>query len=157
MSVRPLTRDSLPYFHDALNRLAPETARQWGQLTAIQMVCHLRRTFEISLGEINDPQLRDMSYPVLRSVIYWFFFVQFTNWPKGKIKAPEVFTPEAEGSLETERRILFECIDRFVAEHTDHPDRRTLTPLLGYITLRRWSQVHGVHLHHHLRQFGLIP
>jgi hypothetical protein len=35
------------------------------------------------------------------------------------------------------------------------PNRRTLDPWLGMIALREWSKVHGLHLDHHLKQFGI--
>lgn len=113
---------------------------------------HLRHTFQISLGEIEEA---DTSNFFMRTVGRILAFHVFTKWPGGRIKAPDSWTPEPTAAFEVERDQALAALDRFVEAATVDPTRRTVSPLLGPITLDYWQHVHGVHLAHHLRQFGV--
>ncbi len=152
MSAPFLTRQTMPKFRERLEHIAPLSHRQWGELEPPAMLAHLRRTIEISLGEIED--IKDESTVFSRTVIWWFAFHLMTDWPKGKLKAPDYFFIDTEDTIEQERARLLETMDRFIEASESTPDRKTLSPLLGMKTLRAWRRIHGIHMDHHLRQFG---
>ena len=77
-----------------------------------------------------------------------------TTWPKGRFKSFDFQLPAPAGEFPRQQAELIRLMERFVAELEANPRRKTLSPLLGMITLKQWSRVHAVHNHHHLRQFG---
>lgn len=152
MSALILNRESLPRFLARVDALNAQSQRRFGKLSLPDMLRHLRGAFEMSLGE-REAQLEP--FPLPRTLSYFLFFVVFTKWPGGKIKAPDSFTPPAESDFETERAALREKMEAFAAALEAHPEQTAVHGLFGQIPLRRWARVHGVHMNHHLRQFGV--
>ncbi len=151
MPVVFLTHENKDSFINRFNAITLDSAPQWGSLNASGMLRHLRYTIELSLGEVQE---KDISNFFSRTIIRILFFHCITTWPKG-IKAPPTFTPDTSESLESEREQLIQALHRFCDTVEREPQRKTLSPLLGMITLRYWSRVHGIHMNHHLRQFGV--
>jgi hypothetical protein len=152
MAKPDLTRETLPEFAKRIETVDVEAERCWGTMEAPQMLRHLRGAFEISLGEIEVP---DWSIPVVRTMVRLMFFEWFTTWPKGKIKAPAEFFPPVENEFEKERALLLATMARFLDEAEQNPGKKTLNPALGKVSLQYWAHIHGLHLDHHLRQFGV--
>ncbi len=153
MKIVPLDREHLDYHRSRVNALTPESRRLWGKMDAAQMVAHLRASVAKS---VDDRDVVDRSIPIVRSVGRWLLFDTFTTWPKGRFPSAPEMLPAHPGNLEEERRGLLEAFDRFVTEAEHHPDRKTKSPILGPTAMRYWTHVHGVHLNHHYRQFGLV-
>ncbi len=151
MGVQLFTRETAPDFRSRIEKISASTQPQWGSMDATKLMRHLSRSFEISLGEV---EVKDESTWVSRNILWYLFFYVFTNWPQG-IKAPEVFTPEPEGDFEKEKQILLESMERFLTALEREPERIALSPMMGPISLRNFARINGVHLNHHLRQFGV--
>ena len=153
MAIVPLDRDHLDYHQAKVNALRPDSKGLWGRMDVVHMVCHLRTSVAKS---VDDRDVIDRSVPVVRTIGRWLVFGIFTTWPKGRFPSAPQMIPEPEGDLEQERRGLLEAYARFVEEAARHPDRKTMSPILGPTTMRYWTHAHGVHLNHHYRQFGLV-
>ena len=151
MAKLNLDRASLPALAERVRHLSAESPRQWGTLDAARMVRHLIFTLEMSLGV---QKIEDKTVPVVRNAVYLVFFCWFTTWPKGKIKGPPFITPEPKGAFAAEQAELLKRMDQFVGDLEREPMRLAVNPGLGPIPLSKWSRVHGVHMDHHLRQFG---
>ncbi len=147
-----LNRETLPAFTNRFDALTEQWQRQWGTLSLPDMLHHLRLALETSLGEHETARV---PFPVPGALAYFLFFVVFTTWPGGKIKAPDSFTPPAEGDVEAERAVVRQKMQEFVETLEREPGRKSMHGLFGEIPLRRWARVHGVHMNHHLRQFGV--
>lgn len=152
MARRNLNRENLPGFIARVASLRVDTPRQWGKMDAAHMVQHLIFMTETSLGL---RQVEDRSVPVFRVFIWWFAFNWMTTWPKGKLKSFAFALPEPAGDFPAQQAALIRSMEDFVKALEAAPDRRALSPLLGMITIKQWSRVHGVHNDHHLRQFGV--
>ena len=152
MATIDLNRSSAEGFIHRLKAISTSEQRRWGTLDPAELMRHLNYVFEASLGE---QQPEKVFVPLPRFALWYLFFVWFTRWPEGKIKAPESFCPDGDGALEEERARCVGALGRFVDALEATPDRKGFSPLLGSISLRRWSRVHGVHLAHHLRQYGV--
>jgi len=152
MARMDLNRATLTTFRARVGKVTDATPGRWGQLDATRMMRHLGFTLEMSLGIARVP---DTSKPVVRELVYVLFFQWFTNWPKGKIKAPGFVTPPAKADFSVEQLETLRLMDRFVEEFEREPMRLSVNPGLGPIPLSKWSRVHGVHMDHHLRQFGV--
>lgn len=145
-----LTRDWLPELAARLRRIEPDSPRLWGRLTPVRMMRHLRRAIEISLGEAEVP---DQGSLLPRPLARWVAF--HLPWPKGKINAPAELTPEPEEDLVGEREQLLMALDRFLTTAEAHPERKTRSPIFGWMSMSAWRRFHRLHIEHHLRQFGV--
>lgn len=139
-------------FEARIGGIESESQRQWGTMSPEKLLRHLTFMFELSLGE---REAEKVFIPMPRALIWLLFFEWFTNWPKGKIQAPPMFFPEPDGNLEAERVACIAGLHRFIEALKAHPQQKGFSPLLGNIALQKWARVHGVHLDHHLRQYGV--
>lgn len=150
--VQRLERGTFESFKQRLLAIRPDTRPQWGRLTPAGVMAHLRYTLEVSLGEVNA---RDTSNFLMRTLGRILAFHVFTRWPGGVFKSPPEWTPEPDSDFEAERDKTLAAMERFVNEAGQNPTRKTISPLLGPITLDYWQRVHGIHMAHHFRQFGV--
>ena len=144
--------NTLPQFLERLNRLQPDAQRRWGSLGVNDMLRHLRNVFETPLGEKSYPPEK---MPLPKPLLYFLLCRVFTTWPKGRIKAPDYWTPPAEHEFEEERQLLIEKLRRFVDALESDPSAVRLNPFFGDLTLAQWSRLNGIHLDHHFKQFGV--
>ncbi len=151
MGVKLLTRDNAPHFRTRLEKISPETNRRWGKLDQRGMLAHLHRSFEISLGDIPVP---DNSNIFTRTVLRWLIF-HVLPWPKGKVKSPDIYTPEPEGEIDAIRARVLEGMERFLDAADKDPGRTGNHPLVGPVSLEYCRRIHGIHIDHHLKQFGV--
>jgi hypothetical protein len=134
-----------------VNRLRPDSVRQWGRMTPHQAICHMNDVFRMSLGEREVAAVPTAFRPVIRFVAVWLPM----RWPAGRITTvPEVEqgvggTPPVE--FDRDRAELLELIARFCAAT---PAQRCSThPILGPMSTTAWGRWGYRHLDHHLRQF----
>ncbi|MBI1372335.1 MAG: DUF1569 domain-containing protein [Phycisphaera sp.] len=142
---------TLDEFVARVERVESADQRKWGALSPAGLLAHLTRVIEISLGEYTG---EDISNWFTRSIMKWGAF-SFMPWPKGRIKAPDEFTPDPDEDVAGERAKLIDAMKRFVETSQREPDRIGVSPLFGPMTLRFWRRAHGKHFDHHLRQYGV--
>lgn len=147
-----LNNQSLPGFKDRIAELTSESKGEWGKLDVLGMMRHLRNVMETAVGDVSYP---DESKPIVSNLTFFFATQIMTKWPKGGIKAPEFWTPAAEEDFEKERELWLASLDKFVAEVDKDPTRTTLNPFFGPKSLKQWSLLNGIHMNHHLSQFGV--
>ena len=147
-----LNPENVSYHKECVSKLTPDSERKFGSLDAHGMLCHLLSAMQMSLGEI---EVADESKPILRSIMRKFAFEWVTTWPGGKIKAPVKLTPTPEDEFEADKQKLLDYFDKFLVALEERPDELTVNPALGPTTIRYWSRIHGMHMNHHFRQFGI--
>lgn len=152
MAKPPLTRETAPTFLARVDRLRADSPRKFGTMDTNKMLRHMRTTFETSAGETNLP---DVSIPVVRRILFFLVCRVVTTWPGGRLKLPDFWSPQADHTFEEEKRLFVGAMNRFFDAVASHPDQTQRHPTFGPLTMRQWSLLHGVHLHHHLRQFGV--
>ena len=148
MAAIDLTPETHAAFVDRIGKLQPDTPRQWGAMTPNETIAHLDRSIAISLGEI---EVKDESNFFLRSIIRPIFFSGLFEWPKGKLKVMPIFM----GAPETGKEKLIASIERFIEKADAEPNRKALHPAFGVQPISFFRRMHGLHMDHHLRQFGL--
>jgi Protein of unknown function (DUF1569) len=131
-------------------KLTPQTSRQWGKMTASQMVKHCVEPLRGLLGETDVPSRGAPAvlrmFPMKQLIIFVFPF------PKGAPTAPE-FVIQNEPDLESSREELAAVLERarargMAGEYKAHPAFGKLNgKAVGALTYK--------HLDHHLRQFGM--
>jgi len=154
MAIPNLDRENLDYHKTCIGRLQAGTAPAWGKLTPERLCAHLSYFMGLSLGD--EGELKAVMPRFLQPVMRWVFFEVITTWPKG-IKSPAFMAPPAQAAFEEERDRLLGALERFVDEMDANPERVTFSPAFGHVPLSYWGRLHGVHLNHHYRQFGLLP
>jgi hypothetical protein len=110
------------FFTERLQRITEATPRLWGKLDAAHALRHLTFTFEMSLGEV-DVRSTVPAVPGLRSLLYLVFFRWFTDWPKGRMKAPSFTCPPPRGDFAQEAADLSAAMDRFLVALAATPQR----------------------------------
>lgn len=133
-----------------IEALSPQSTRQWGTMTAPQMLVHCRKVAEAAVGEFK-----------LRSSFLLRLFGRFIKkkmfaaprFAKNAPTAPQYKVNAPVEDFETERRRLLEIISRFQKGPQSIPDKKH--PVFGPLTDEEWGRLHYMHLDHHLRQFSV--
>lgn len=149
MPAISLDESTLAEFEQRLQRVTGDSQRQWGTMTAAQMLAHLAQTFRMSLGELDG--VEDRSNFIVRPLFR--FAVRNLSFPKN-VKAPKLFFPGGSDNVEAERGEVMTLMRRFVETSGREPQRKTVSTALGPTTLSFWRLINGKHMDHHLRQFG---
>lgn len=135
-----------------LRSLRPDSPRQWGKMSAHQMVCHLCDSFKIATGErIASPA----TGVAQRTVIKWFALYAPLRWPPDIQTRPEV-DQLSGGSKPTEFAAdvaALEAIVRHIAAN-GHTIEGLSHPIFGRMSTRAWLRWGYLHMDHHFRQFG---
>jgi hypothetical protein len=134
-----------------LGRLTADSPRQWGTMTAHEMVCHLGDSFLAVLGE--RPASSKETW-LSRTVVKWIALHTSLPWPHGVPTRPEVDqkiggTKPVE--FERDRQKVVDLLRRFIQPDT----RRGRHPGFGAMTREEWLLWGYGHVDHHLRQFGV--
>lgn len=151
MATAVLGTDVLGAISDRLQALKPETPRKWGSLDAHRLLTHLTFALRLSLGEEEGvDESTFMSRNIVKPLALYVL-----PWPRGKLKVPDQWTSPPKDTFEAERSILLETMQRFVDTAEREPDRVSLHPFFGPLSLRTWKRLHALHINHHLNQFGV--
>lgn len=147
-----LDRAIFDHLKQRLEAISADARPKWGKLTPAGLMAHLDFAIAVSLGEVP---VTDTSNLFMRTVGKFLAFHVITHWPGGVLKAPDEWTPEPKETLEAERAKAIGTMKRFIDAADAEPTRKTISPLLGPLTLQYWRRVHALHLIHHFRQFGV--
>lgn len=132
-----------------LAALQPSCPRQWGKMTAAQMLAHCAAALEVPLGERQARQGflgRHLTPFMLSSIL--------SEQPLGRnvpTDVEELVVDEREFSQEQRR--LVDVLTRFCDRGTAAADGK-IHSVMGRLTGQQWGRFVYKHLDHHLRQFG---
>jgi Protein of unknown function (DUF1569) len=132
-----------------VQRLRPDSPRQWGRMTPHQAVCHLSDSFK---SMMTPTPITSTATPFSRTVVRWIALNAPMKWPHGLKTMPEV-DQEVGGTKPVEfardRLELERLIEQFAAHHDFQAH-----PMFGRMTARDWLRWGWRHTDHHLRQFA---
>lgn len=134
-----------------INKLTPESTREWGKMNVTQMLAHLSQAFRTASGELRLK-------PVLIGKI-------FGSWAKKKYilsdgelsknsPTDKSFIIKGEPDFETEKKTLIALIKKF-SEGGINGVSDDAHPFFGKLTPNEWDRLMYKHIDHHLRQFGV--
>lgn len=136
-----------------LDLLQPDLPRQWGRMTAHQMVCHLADSFRSVTGELSNPPVDNL---FSRTVMKWLALYAPLKWPHGIQTRPAV-DQEIDGTrpvdFASDLEQLKQLIERFSS--TDRDFEFEPHPIFGQMSDREWMRWGYLHCDHHFRQFGI--
>lgn len=131
-----------------LQNLNENSPRQWGTMTASQMLCHCSDQLRMGLGEKElYPNANFFNRVILKWIIFKFSFA------KNSPTIPEL-DKDKKGTVAKdfayEKAALFSLLDRFVAK-----DTLVTHPFFGDMPKDEWGHLAHKHLDHHFRQFAV--
>jgi hypothetical protein len=133
-----------------LERLQPDSARQWGSMSAAQAVAHCATSMEWAVGDRIPPRM--FWAGILGRMIKSKVLAGDTPFRRNSPTSADLLVRD-ERDLAAERVRLINLIDRFAAAGpagcTSHPHS-----FFGPLTPEQWAVLMYKHLDHHLRQFG---
>lgn len=143
-------KDTFDQVIQRINKLQPESQRQWGKMNVAQMLTHLTRVFKVPLSDKPIPRI------FIGRLFGWAFKKQLYNekpFKQGLPTAPS-FKVTDEREFEKEKRMLLILIEKF---HRNGPEKasRFAHPLFGRFSGEQWGKALWKHVDHHLRQFGV--
>jgi hypothetical protein len=140
-----------------LKTIQATSPRQWGKMTAAQMLCHLADSFRVTIGEKHWQlaRVRVTPIPVPLWFLRWVALDLPMQWPQGTPTRPEV-DAEADGTkpgdFENDRQELLRLLDRFTRQPRDF--EWDPHPIFGPLSETEWMRWGYLHMDHHFRQFG---
>lgn len=137
-------------FRLRIRSVGAASERQWGKMSAAQMMEHCARGLEMATGESRPP--RKLVGRLLGGVVKPMVLKEGEPMRRNSPTAPVLIVGD-KVDLEGSRARLLAVLDRFVAggeqRCTTHPHA-----FFGAMKPREWSTMMYKHLDHHLRQFG---
>lgn len=135
-----------------LANLGPQSERQWGKMTAPQMLAHCSVSMQWALGEVV-PEKGSLPVRLMGRLVKPMVFRNEDPLRRNSPTA-ESLVVTGERNLSKERERLSGLIDKFTAGGaagcTSNPHS-----FFGNLTPEEWAALMYKHLDHHLRQFGV--
>lgn len=135
---------------ERIEKLSPDSQRQWGKMNVAQMLAHCHKSMETAMGDNTIPRLfigRILGPFVRNSAISAKPFPK--NSPTDK---SYVFTNEKD--FVSEKTNTMNSIRRFFDGGAEGCTK-VPHPFFGKFTPDEWAVFQWKHLDHHLRQFGV--
>ena len=145
------TREKSQEYRRRIERVTPESPRQWGTMEVDQMLHHLNLASGGSLGFYDVP---DESNLLTRTVGKWITVDLFEEQPVG-LRIPKGFKIQHSQRFDFayEKAQLLEIVE--AAWHARTDEAWKPHPLFGRMTARQWGKLLQMHLDYNLRQFTL--
>ena len=143
-------------FPALLQNLTQSSSGKWGVMNAQEMAEHLTDFFDISYEKKIIPLVTPEEHlPKYKAFIY------SDKEFRPNTKAPlEIIgdkpLPLRTASLDEAKENLVKSARHFFEYFEQNPAKTTLHPVFGNLNFEEWVLLHGKHVRHHLRQFGLL-
>lgn len=151
--MKSLTRGECAELIRRLQLIRPDTPRQWGRMTAHQMVCHLADVCRMAIGQVP---VRDTSNTLTRTVVKWLALYLPVRWRNGIVTSPELDQCAGAGTRPGQFSADVAAVETLLATLSsrgataDWPAH----PVFGRMSHSQWMRWAYLHTDHHLRQFG---
>ena len=133
-----------------INKLSPDSKAEWGKMNVGQMLSHCQAPMDFAFGKL--PMKANFLMQLLGKMIKGKM-LKSKEFKKNSPTAP-AFIRTGEYDFEETKNGLIERINHF-SEAGQSAIKTTKHPFFGEMTYDEWSQLHTMHLDHHLRQFGV--
>ncbi len=132
-----------------LEKLTPETPRQWGKMDVAQMLAHLTIPLKTGLGELKAKKV----YLPLISPLAVKYVLHGGGFGKGLSPTMKEFIVKDSHIFDTEKQALVETLNRVIT--LGKQGQLKPHPFFGKMNPTEWGIVTYSHVDHHLRQFGV--
>ena len=151
MSANFLTASDNAALRARIQKLRPDSARQWGKMTAGQMVVHCTDQLRVSRGEKAVPSTRIPGF--IKPLVKWWLVSRMKAFKPGMRTLKELDSEAGmppPTTFEADRALLVGLLerDKYGPQGVEHP-------VFGHMTAQEFGEITWKHLDHHLRQFGV--
>ena len=163
MSGSPAQTSPEAAIHARIDRLSPESVREWGTMSASEMICHVADQLRVAIGDLDaEPGAlrlrfggREVQVPsgLLRYRSFRQLLVHRAPWPRRRFGAPPEMFTISPGRWPDDVAALHALVDRTARK--DPAAEWGIHPVFGRVSGREWRLLSWRHLDHHLRQFGV--
>ena len=147
-----LQEDAKNEIIERINKLTPESRRQWGKMNVNQMLRHTNEGLQMAYGDIKSEANKANG---LKRMLMRYFILK-TDMPTPREKAitfPEINMVERgidPANFSAEKEALIHIVSNFPAKPTAPKSN-----MLGKMTTENWARLNYTHFDHHLKQFGV--
>jgi hypothetical protein len=136
-----------------LQAVRPDSPRQWGRMSAHQMVCHVADAYRMALGR---KPVAETSSLFQRTVVKGIALYLPLPWPAGIRTSGELDQETGAGTLPTDLAADLLVAGQLLESFLDESPRlsRMRHPVFGAMSVADWLRWGYLHTDHHLRQFG---
>lgn len=133
-----------------LSNLTASSERQWGKMTAAQMLTHCKEAYKVPLSS------KQFKQKFLGVLIAWMFKKSLYNDTPYKQNLPTApnFIVKDDRDFEKEKGEMLSITKAF-HERGAAGIGDKVHPMFGKFTAEQWGKSMWKHLDHHLRQFGV--
>jgi Protein of unknown function (DUF1569) len=133
---------------DRINKLTPQSQRQWGKMDVGQMLAHLQAPIGVAFGTttVKGNWLMKLILPLFKKNLY-----DEKPWKQGLPTDKSFIMTGQFKDFENEKAQLLDKIIRFTEPHMISEKH----PVFGKLTKEQWSKATWKHIDHHLKQFGV--
>jgi hypothetical protein len=135
---------------ERLGKLTPETERQWGKMSASQMMEHTARTMEMATGKNGTKQ------SLIGKVVGWAVkpgFLSEKPVPRNAPTAPLLSVKDDPDFAAARDR--FEQLLKELHELGESGTEGNIHVFFGALSGKQWGETQYKHVDHHLQQFGV--
>lgn len=131
-----------------INKLTPESQRQWGKMNVAQMLAHLQMPMGVALGTntVKGNWFMKLILPLFKKMLY-----DEKPWKQGLPTDKTFVMTGTEKDFTTEKNLLLDKVSRFTETNMVNEKH----PVFGKLTKEQWSKATWKHIDHHLKQFGV--
>jgi len=136
---------------ERINKLTPETPRQWGKMDVAQMMAHCNVAYEVVYTD-KHPKPKGFGKFMAR-----LFAKNIVIGPKPYRRnnpTSPIFKITTEKDFEAEKANLIEHLRKTQKLGAAHFEGKE-NPAFGVLTETQWNTLFSKHLDHHLNQFGV--
>ncbi len=133
---------------ERINKLTPESQRNWGKMNVAQMLAHVQVPMGVALGThiVKGNWLMKLILPLFKKALY-----DEKPWKEGLPTDKTFIMTDQQKDFDAEKKDLLKKVDIY-SETTMINDKH---PVFGKLTKEQWSKATWKHLDHHLKQFGV--
>lgn len=136
-----------------LHKLQVNSARQWGKMTANEMLCHLSDSYMVGMN--TKPSVFIGNF-FTTTLLRWLAVSAPVRWSKGVPTGANV-DPQRQGTkpadFTADMQKLEQAMERFFASKRDF--EFPIHPIFGKMSEQEWLSWGYRHADHHFRQFGI--
>ncbi len=143
-------KDTHSELHERLGKLTATAERQWGKMSASQMMEHTARAMEMATTDTV------MKQALMGKLLGWVFREEFLGEKPFRKNAPTGpdFVIKNEPDFETTRTRLKDVMDKMYILGEAGTDGK-VHRFFGRLSGKQWGETQYKHVDHHLRQFGV--
>lgn len=135
-----------------LRKLQPQSERQWGKMTAPQMLAHCSVSLQWAVGEVV-PEKGALPVRLIGWLVKPIVFRNANPLRRNSPTAKSLIVTD-DRDLDKERERLTGLIEKFAAGGAAGCTKNPHS-FFGKMTSEEWAILMYKHLDHHLRQFGV--